>query len=49
MKKKNVSQDNQLQNIMTKIIKLKNENEYNKIEKITRKKNVSQDIQLQGF
>ena len=27
MKKKNVSQDNQLQNIMTKIIKLKNDSD----------------------
>ena len=38
-----------MQEFMTKIIKLKNQNEYNKIQKIIRKENVSQDNQLQDF
>ena len=42
MKTKNVNQDNQLQEFMTKIIELKNESGYNEIQKNTRKKNVSQ-------
>ena len=49
MRKKNVSQDNQLQEFITKIIKLNNESVSSKIEKITRKKNVSQNNQLQEF
>ena len=42
MKKKDVSQDNQLQDFITKIINLTTDSECNKIEKIARTKNVRQ-------
>ena len=47
--KKNVSQDNQLQEFISQMIELKNQSDYNKIENIMKKKVVSQDNQLQAF
>ena len=48
-RQKNVSQDNQLQEFIQKIIELTNAKESTKTEKITEQKNVSHDIQLQAF
>ena len=49
MRKKNVSQDNQLQAFVLEIIEVKYQIDFNKIEKIMRKKNVNQDDHLQEF
>ena len=47
MKKKVVSQDNQLQAFITQIIERKNQMNFIKLKKVMRTKNISQNTQTQ--